>query len=173
MLLSSNIHMGVRMSNAGRPDAHDAAIERAVVALRRSQSRRTLARLARGRGRGGPPEGVVELLDAVAAAGRAAVTEAAAAMGTDQARASRLAGRALAEGLVRRGADPEDGRRSPLELTGAGEEVLARVAEFRRSVVAEATRGWARADREALAVLLGRFAADFSAAAGGSQERPR
>ncbi|HEY3506997.1 MAG TPA: MarR family winged helix-turn-helix transcriptional regulator [Actinocatenispora sp.] len=70
---------------------------------------------------------------------------------------------ALDAGLLRRGADPTDGRRSPLRLTAAGRHALDRVHAFRRDVVAEATAGWSAADRVALAGLLTRFVADFTA----------
>jgi hypothetical protein len=91
-----------------------AAIEHAMVAIRRAQTRRALARLSTRRDlRSGPhgtlPDAVFELLDAVDAAtirGSApTVTETAAALGVDQPRASRLTGQALEAGLLRRDAD--------------------------------------------------------------------
>ncbi|MEW1907105.1 MarR family winged helix-turn-helix transcriptional regulator [Kitasatospora sp. NPDC085895] len=154
-------------------DAQVAEIARALVALRRSQSRRALARLAAhrtGPPAGGastaPPDGVVELLDAVEDASALTVTEAAAALGVDQPRASRLAAQALAAGLLRREADQADGRRSLLRLTADGRALLDRVHAFRRGVVAETTTGWSPEDRADLARLLGRFVADFTAATG-------
>ncbi|GID11216.1 MarR family winged helix-turn-helix transcriptional regulator [Actinocatenispora rupis] len=139
-------------------------IERALVAIRRSQARRSLARLSRRRaGRSDVPDAVVDLLDAVDGAGPLTVTEAAAALGVDQPRASRLAAQALDAGLLRRGADPADGRRSPLTLAAAGRRLLDRVRAFRRDVVAEATAGWSAADRAALGRLLTRFVTDFAA----------
>ncbi|MGH9091600.1 MAG: MarR family winged helix-turn-helix transcriptional regulator, partial [Acidimicrobiales bacterium] len=63
------------------------AIERAIVRLRRSQTRRTLARLSRQRGLGaGPPEAVFLLLDTIDA-GACTVSEVAIALGVDQPRA--------------------------------------------------------------------------------------
>ncbi|MEV8093671.1 MarR family winged helix-turn-helix transcriptional regulator [Kitasatospora sp. NPDC085879] len=159
--------------SAGGPEV--AGIARALVALRRSQSRRALARLAAhraGAGRPGevsaaaPPDGVVLLLDAVAAAAVPTVTGLASALGIDQPRASRLTAQALAAGLLRREADQADGRRSLLRLTPEGRAVLERVDAFRRAVVAEATAGWSPEDREVLARLLGRFVADFAAVTG-------
>ncbi|WP_240506967.1 MarR family winged helix-turn-helix transcriptional regulator [Thermoactinospora rubra] len=153
---------------ARKPDADPdvAEIEAAVVALRRSQRRRALARLARDRGaRPELPEAVFELLDAVEAAEREGaaptVTEAADALGVDQPRSSRLAAQALQSGLLRRVADQRDGRRSLLALTPRGREALARIREFRRGVIAEATAGWPAEDRAALARLLTRFVRDF------------
>lgn len=148
-----------------------AAIEGAVVALRRAQRRRALARLARRRreydDRAGLPDAVFELLDAVAAAAehgeRLTVTELAAQLDVDQPRASRLAGLALNAGLVERAADQRDGRRSLLLLTAGGEQTLDRIHEFRRQTIAEATSGWTDADRAALARLLPRLVADVGA----------
>ncbi|MEW2219725.1 MarR family transcriptional regulator [Streptomyces sp. NPDC006990] len=154
------------------PEPDVAALESALVALRRAQKRRALARLAERRGeRTGPhaglPDAVVELVDAVAAEDEAGstltVTEAAAVLGVDQPRASRLAAQARDAGLLRREADQQDGRRSLLVLTGEGRALLARVREFRGSVVAEALRDWPEPDRAALARLLTRFVRDFTA----------
>lgn len=149
-----------------------AAIEAAVVALRRAQKRRALARLSRRSGeRVGAhatlPDAVFELLDALAAAAergeQLTVTELATQLDVDQPRASRLAGQALAAGLVRRDADQHDGRRSLVVLTPDGEEVLDRIHDFRRRAVAQALAGWSDTDRAALARLLPRFVRDFGA----------
>lgn len=151
----------------GKRDVAD--IESAVVALRRSRQRRALARLAERRGeRTGPhaglPDTVFELLDAVAAAATApTVTEAAAVLGVDQPRASRLAAQAVHAGLLRRESDQYDGRRSLLVLTAEGRDVLAGIEDFRRRIVAEATAAWSPEDRATLARLITRFAADFDA----------
>lgn len=156
----------------GDPDTQIAAIETAVVALRRAQRRRDLARLARRTGqRTGAyadlPDAVFELLDLLAAAAergeRLTVTDLAGQLDVDQPRASRLAGQALDAALIRRLADQRDGRRSPLELTPDGRRVLARIHDFRRRAIAQATRDWNDADRAALALLLPRFVGDFSA----------
>jgi DNA-binding MarR family transcriptional regulator len=149
-----------------------AAIEGAMVALRRAQKRRALARLSKRAGDRdtGPaqlPDAVFELLDALAAATErgetVTVTEAAALLDVDQPRASRLAALALDAALIRRQADQRDGRRSLLVLTDDGEAVLARIREFRRNVVAEATRDWPEADRAELARLLPRLVAGLAA----------
>ncbi|WP_431679318.1 MarR family winged helix-turn-helix transcriptional regulator [Kitasatospora sp. KL5] len=165
---------------AAAPDVAD--IARALVAIRRSRSRRALARLAERRaapqapdaaGPTGPPsDAVVLLLDAVEESGAPTVTEAAAALGVDQPRASRLASQALAAGLLRREADQADGRRSLLRLTADGRAVLDGVHAFRRLVVAEATVDWSDADRAAFARLLTRFVADFGAVTGPA-DRPK
>jgi DNA-binding MarR family transcriptional regulator len=152
-----------------------AAIERAMVAIRRAQTRRALARLSARRnvrsGRHGSlPDAVFELLDIVDAVttrgGAPTVTEAATALGVDQPRASRLTAQALDAGLLRRGVDQADGRRSPLMLTPSGRGALDRIHGFRRQVIAEATADWDSEDRTALAQLLTRFVADIAAVVG-------
>jgi DNA-binding MarR family transcriptional regulator len=169
------------MNDNSGPRAHSlgedvAAIERAMVAIRRAQTRRALARLSARRnvrsGRHGSlPDAVFELLDivdAVTTHGGAAptVTEAATALGVDQPRASRLTAQALDAGLLRRGVDQADGRRSPLVLTPSGRGALDRIHAFRRRVIAEATADWGAEDRTALAQLLTRFVADIAAIVG-------
>ena len=151
-------------------DEHVAVIDKALVALRRSQTRRALARLADRRGaRTGPPlpDAVVDLLDALASAADRdeplTVTEAAAALGVDQPRASRLAAQALEAGLARREPDQADGRRTILAPTPEGHATLGQIAAFRQAVVADATAAWAPEDRAALADLLTRFVRDFAA----------
>ncbi|MEV0268956.1 MarR family transcriptional regulator [Hamadaea sp. NPDC050747] len=152
-------------------DEQVAAIEGALVALRRAQKRRALARLSARTGdredaTGRLPDSVFELLDAIAAAAdrdeTLTVGEAAAVLDVDQPRASRLAALALDASLIRRQADQRDGRRSLLVLTQAGDAALRRIQDFRRGVVADATRSWPVADRAALARLLPRLVADFA-----------
>ena len=160
-------------------DEHIEAVERAMVALRRSQSRRTLARLAAARQPAGPggdrgtaaataASGVgAEVLDAVEEAeeeGRpATVTSVAIALGIDQPRASKLVAAAVAAGLVRREADQADGRRALLVRTPAGRRLSAEVHAFRRQVADQAMAGWPAGDRAEFARLLTRFVESLSA----------
>jgi len=147
-------------------------VERAMVAIRRSQNRRTLARLAaarqgarpgdgRGTAAGGAGRASVDVLDVIEEAeetgGRATVTSVAAALNIDQPRASKLVAAAVAAGLVRREADQADGRRALLVRTPAGRRLSAQVHAFRRQVFGEAMAGWPAADRAEFARLLSRF----------------
>ncbi|MGH3761390.1 MarR family winged helix-turn-helix transcriptional regulator [Actinophytocola sp.] len=153
-------------------DEHTEAVERAMVAIRRSQSRRALARLAAarrsarpGRRRGSAAAGTsgagTEVLDVIEeaeeAGQRATVSGVAAALGIDQPRASKLVAAAVAAGLVRREADQADGRRALLVRTPAGRRRSAEVHAFRRQVFGEAMAGWPAADRAEFARLLSRF----------------
>ncbi|MGA4952519.1 MarR family winged helix-turn-helix transcriptional regulator [Streptomyces lydicamycinicus] len=156
-------------------DADVVAIERAMVALRRSAARRTLARQAAREGGRPVPEGAAfEVLDVVEAAGErgepAGVREVADALRVDQPRASKLVAAAVQAGHLRREADQADGRRTLLAVTADGRELLEAAHAFRRSVVARVTRDWPAAERTAFARLFTRFMDDFGAVNGPSGE---
>jgi DNA-binding MarR family transcriptional regulator len=141
------------------------------VAVRRSQNRRTLARLAavrqggtNGGGRGTRADGggaladVLDIIEEAEEAGdRATVTSVAAALNIDQPRASKLVATAVTAGLVRREADQADGRRALLVRTPAGRRMSAQAHAFRRQVFGEAMSSWPEADRAEFARLLSRF----------------
>jgi DNA-binding MarR family transcriptional regulator len=153
-------------------DEHVEAVERAMVAIRRSQNRRTLARLVAARQGARPGDGrwmatdgaggaVADVLDVIEeaeeAGGQATVTSVAAALSIDQPRASKLVAATVAAGLVRREADQADGRRALLVRTPAGQRLSAEAHAFRRDVFSEAMAGWPVADRAEFAQLLARF----------------
>ena len=167
--LSRSIYWAVVEHNS---DEHTETVERAMVAIRRSQNRRTLARLAaarqgarpgggRGTAAGGTARASADVLDVIEEAeetgGRATVTSVAAALSIDQPRASKLVAAAVAAGLVRREADQADGRRALLVRTPAGQHMSAEVHAFRRQVFGQAMAGWPAADRAEFARLLTRF----------------
>ncbi|MGW3011199.1 MarR family winged helix-turn-helix transcriptional regulator [Streptomyces sp. NPDC001219] len=159
----------------GGGDAEVAAIERAMVALRRSAARRTLARRAARQGGRPVPEGAAfEVLDVVEAAEErgepAGVREVADALRVDQPRASKLVAAAVQAGHLRREADQADGRRTLLTVTRDGRELLEAAHHFRRSAVARVTRDWPAAERAAFARLFTRFMDDFDAVHGPSGE---
>jgi DNA-binding MarR family transcriptional regulator len=137
------------------PDRSVAAVAAAMVAVRRQQSRRVLARDA---GASGVDIAVQEVLDALdAASGPIGVGGVAEALAVDQPRASKLVAAAVGSGLVRREADQADGRRARLVLTAEGRERLAMVHAHREARFAAAMAGWDDADRAAFAGLLTRF----------------
>ncbi|MEU4290719.1 MarR family transcriptional regulator [Kribbella sp. NPDC026596] len=129
------------------------AVESAMIAVRRRQTRRTFAVQAGG------PDPVQEVLDAIEAADPypLGVNGVAVALGVDQPRASKLVAAAVAAGLVRREADQRDGRRTNLVLTAAGLEQLEVVHAYRRERFADAMHDWTAAERESFADLLTRF----------------
>lgn len=130
-----------------------ADIERAMVAIRRRQSRRALART---QGAAGPEHDVLDVIEGAGGA-RVTVSTVAEALGVDQPRASRLVAAAVGAGLVRREADQSDGRRSWLVLTEAGTAALERAHRSRRAAFAAATAGWTEEERAQFARLLTRF----------------
>jgi DNA-binding MarR family transcriptional regulator len=161
------------------PPDHDGAaatIERALVAIQRSQRRRTLQRRAAGDDAPAAQAAVFQVLDALEAAAGAGrvmtVTAVADALGVDQPRASRLAAQAIEAGLVRRGADPADGRRSILTLTARGRKLLAAAQRTRRDAVEAVLAGWSPEDRDAFARLLQRFIDGWERSARTVSRRP-
>jgi DNA-binding MarR family transcriptional regulator len=132
-----------------------AAVEAAMIAIRRRQTRRTFAVQSGG------PDPVQEVLDAIEAAepDPLGVNGVAAALGVDQPRASKLVAAAVAAGLVRREADQADGRRTNLVLTAAGRSQLDAVHTYRRDRFAAAMEDWTRDERTDFAALLTRFVA--------------
>lgn len=134
------------------------AVEQAMVAIRRLQARRTLARL------GGAVDPVITgVVDVVEEHGEACTVSAVAdALGVDQPRASRLVARAVEAGVVAREADQADGRRANLVLTAAGRDHADRVHSLRRTVFGEAMAGWSDRDAAAFARLLGEFVESYS-----------
>lgn len=144
----------------GAPGAGDpiASIERSLVAIRRRQTRRTIA--------GDRPARDVWVLDVVdvveAANGEVAVGDVARRLGIDPSQASRRVARAVDAGAVRRSPSQHDARRAVLELTDTGRALAAEVHAHRRATIADATTGWSPADRTALADLLARLVADLA-----------
>jgi DNA-binding MarR family transcriptional regulator len=141
------------------------AVERAMVAIRRSQTRRALSRLADRRDDAAHADvassPAVDVLDAIEAAEQAGtlatVSSVAATLNVDQPRASKLVAAAVEAGLVRREADQADGRRAPLVRTEQGNALFEEMHRFRRSIFATAMSDWTDADRAAFARLLTRF----------------
>ena len=136
-------------------------IEQSMIALRRSQRRRTLARLS-----GVLPDAAAEVIDVIEAAelaGQPATVSAVAdALNTDQPRASKLVAAAVQAGLVERRADQADGRRSFLARTPAGVQVTEQVHNFRRTLISSALSSWDNSDVSNFARLLNRFITDFA-----------
>jgi DNA-binding MarR family transcriptional regulator len=133
-----------------------AEVERAMVAIRRRQSRRALARRAPTH-----DPAHLDVLDAVEAAEEAldpaTVTTIAEALAVDQPRASKLVARAVEAGLVERVADQRDGRRTLLVRTDRGKGVSADVHGDRQRVFGEAMADWTPHERAEFARLLSRF----------------
>jgi DNA-binding MarR family transcriptional regulator len=143
-----------------------AAIERAMVEIRRLQQQRTLARVSERRGGDRVDPTLTAVVDAVeqhdGAGAPCTVSTVAAALGVDQPRASRLVAAAVDAGLLTRKADQLDGRRALLRLTRSGTEHAARVHRFRRAMFAEAMAGWSPRQVGTFARLLTRFVDSYA-----------
>ncbi|MGW1738124.1 MarR family winged helix-turn-helix transcriptional regulator [Nocardia sp. NPDC001965] len=126
-------------------------VERAMVAIRRRQTRRALAR------EGELARQSFDVLDVVESSPEPTVSAIAAALAVDQPRASKLVAVAVADGLVRRMADQADGRRSVLILTEQGRDVLSQSHQRRRAAFDKAMTGWTEGERAEFARLLDRF----------------
>jgi DNA-binding MarR family transcriptional regulator len=154
----------------------ETVVEQAMVAIRRRQSRRSLARRAERDHGLAVSAAVTEVLDIVEAnddsAPQTTVTSLGRHLGLDQPRASKLAGQAIAAGLLRRVADQHDGRRSLLELTADGRAYLERVHHYRRGQFARAMSGWTDQERETFADLLTRFITALGQPDTGGPDRP-
>jgi DNA-binding MarR family transcriptional regulator len=150
------------------------AVERAMVAIRRSQTRRALTRLAEGRD-DADDAGVVGGSAAIEATEQAGtpvtVSSVGAALNVDQPRASKLVAAAVQAGLVRREADQADGRRTLLVRTERGTTLSEELHQFRRSIFATAMSDWTDADRAAFARLLTRFVESLAGMTGRGGQR--
>nr|CEL15965.1 Transcriptional regulator, MarR family [Kibdelosporangium sp. MJ126-NF4] len=127
------------------------AVERAMVAIRRRQTRRALSRHL-------PIDpAVFGVLDAVDDRGPCSVTDLAPALGVDQPRASRLVARAVEEGLLARQADQQDGRRTLVTLTTSGQRQVDAAHNARQRVFSDAMAEWSPDERATFARLLTSF----------------
>jgi DNA-binding MarR family transcriptional regulator len=143
-----------------------------MVRIRRSMTRRTLARLAtRDTGQALDP-GLTDVLDAVAegpgvpdqaepvhdaSIHDVSVGLVATRLGIDPSRASRQVAAAIRAGYLRRVASQADGRRIHLELTELAEDIAEAAHRSRQRLYAELMRDWSATDRATFAGLLGRF----------------
>jgi len=139
-----------------------AAIEQAMVRVRRTINRGWFARevhQALGADLDLAVVGVLDALEEAAAAGEGAITVGGlgSRLGVDQSRASRMAATAIRSGHVRRLASAADGRRVGLQMTEAGRSLLAEVHRLRRRVAARLVADWPAEDRAAFARLFTAF----------------
>lgn len=133
-------------------------VEQAMVALRRSQTRRALAELA------SPAYDVLDVVEVAEQNGaQATVSSVATALNVDQPRASKLVTTAVEHGLVRRVADQADGRRALLVRTPRGRAVSAEIHRNRQAAFEVAMADWSEGERAEFARLLTRFVTAYGA----------
>jgi DNA-binding MarR family transcriptional regulator len=87
--------------------------------------------------------------------------ELAARCALDPSTISRAVAALVRSGLVRRAADPVDGRASVLAITPDGREVLGQVFGWYEDRLSDALSGWSDQDLRTLAGLLHRFSNDL------------
>ena len=155
-----------------------AMIERAMVRVRRSQTRQTLGRLmerATGRRLNISHSFVVDALEeGLDDDGREpTVGTVAERLGIDPSRASRMVASAVKAGYVRRVASQEDGRRILLRLTGKGRQCAAKARGFRTAFFARVVEDWADRDCAEFARLLSKFTEPQSAPPYAQSSEPR
>jgi len=126
-------------------------VDRAMVRIRRSQSRRTIGRLMQQGLDSHLNFAAVSVADALqelaeAEEQRPTIGQMAQRLGIEPSRASRMTAAAIRAGLVRRIASQSDGRRSYLELTRDGSKALEIVQRFRMRFFAQLMSDWS--DRE-------------------------
>ncbi len=137
-------------------------VDRAMVRIRRSQSRRTIGHLMRQRLGRQINLGNIAVADALqdlaeAGAPEPTIGQMADRLGIDPSRASRMTAGAIRAGFVKRIASQSDGRRSHLELTSEGLKSLEITRRFRTSFFAHLMSGWSARDCAEFAKLLIRF----------------
>jgi DNA-binding MarR family transcriptional regulator len=138
------------------------AIERAMIRIRRRQSRRTLLGMVAADGATPPDLEHVAVIDAVdegmeMPGHEVTVGDIAQRLGIDPSRASRVVTAAIKAGYVRRVASQNDGRRICLELTDAGRQVTEHAHRTRQALYNRLLEDWSAADRTRFARLLTRF----------------
>ncbi|MCX5481147.1 MarR family transcriptional regulator [Kaistia geumhonensis] len=151
----------------GLPADRDGAVARIDVALgrlRRSMIRRGLGRRVLDELGLAIEPALVEVVDVIDEAGRGeadgvSVATVAERLVVDPSQASRLVAEAVRAGFVERLASQADGRRSLLELTDSGRELIAATRKAKRRLLRGQMDDWSDADVAAFADLLARFSA--------------
>lgn len=137
-----------------------AAIDRALLYLRGRM--RPRGHKAPDHDCGPPQVEFIPLLYAIATEGEVTVGKVAEWMCVDPSRASRMVTSAIESGQVTRLASQADGRRTVLELTDAGRQVLASAEEYRQTQYAQIMADWSERERQEFARLLTKFAEEFA-----------
>ncbi len=91
------------------------------------------------------------------------ISELAVGVGVDVSTMSRLLRQLGRDGLVERERQSDDLRRVEIRITDAGIEAHRRVSDALTAILAEAIEDWTQSDRDALVLLLSRFAESFIA----------
>jgi DNA-binding MarR family transcriptional regulator len=139
-----------------------ATVERSMIQLRRSMTRRTLARLAARESGQMVDLALADVVDAVEEGPEHPDQEitvglVADRLGIDPSRASRLVTASIKAGYLRRVASQADGRRIQLELTPSAEKIVATAHQVRQDLYDQLMHDWSGQDRASFAELLNKF----------------
>lgn len=139
-----------------------AMIERAMVRIRRSQTRRAIGRQMEretGRRLDISHTFVVDALEQASEESNEQPTVGVVAeqLGVDPSRASRMVASAVKAGYVKRIASQGDGRRILLRLTSKGLQCAREAREFRTAFFARVVKDWPDRDCREFARLLAKF----------------
>lgn len=110
------------------------------------------------RARSGLPPGAVWLLSQIAKRGPVRLTDLATSLGLDASTVNPQTKRLENARLIRRKADPSDGRASLLYATRAGRSLLERTHAARGSMLADVLVEWSEGDLATVAHALNRLA---------------
>ncbi len=140
-----------------------AEIDAALGKLRRSMARRSLGRRVLDELGLAIEPALVEVVDIIAESDKAepggvAIGTVAARLDVDPSQASRLVAECVRAGFVERLASPGDGRRSVLQLTPAGLDLIAATRRQKRALLLGHVAEWTDDDLARFAALLARFA---------------
>lgn len=147
-------------SETADPRLLDALQHEVAVFARRAEQTR-LAGL--GPARNSMDRAAYLLLSRLDQAGPTGVKALATGMGIDSSTVTRQVAPLVDAGLVKRAADPADGRAVVLELSAHGSERLDEVRCSRRRLMSVLTEDWTEADRTEFRALLARFNEAISA----------
>lgn len=144
-----------------------AAIELAMGRMRRTQTRRSLGRIAEQQAGDSADLSLVPVLYAVEEGAEldsdgVTVGLVAERVGLDPSRASRMVTAAIQAGYLVRLASQTDGRRIHLLLTDTGSALTEKVHQFRQAYLGRVMTSWSDHDRTELARLLSRFTEDLA-----------
>ncbi|MGV9245162.1 MarR family winged helix-turn-helix transcriptional regulator [Streptomyces sp. NPDC003710] len=145
------------------PDPALVAVERAMVRIRRNQTKRTLGRFVTSRLDRSIDLTHTVVVDAVEEepeepGQEVTVGLVAERLAVDPSRASRLVAASVEAGYVRRVPSQADSRRACLELTDAGRNLASLAHRVRQEYFGEIMQDWSAKDRKDFARLLSKFA---------------
>lgn len=138
------------------------AISRSMARMRVLMGRRIISRLALDRVAPSLELSHLDVLDAVRRIeGEATVGAIAETLRIDPSRGSRLVAEMVRVGVLSRAASQQDGRRSVIELTALGTEVLSEMRAIKKGAIRRAVADWPEAEIEVFAGLYDRFMQAF------------